>query len=142
VTAVAQQLKRWFTDPVESLFLQVPRALAASVLAALLDCALLFFLVEVIGWNRIPAAVVGYLAGGVVQYILCSYWVFPGAPQNAATGFLAFTVLSLFGLAITWATMAALSGVHLSLAKVVALGLAFGWNFLSRKYLLFRAEAS
>src|SRR5579862_5703864 len=100
VTAVAQQLKRWFTEPVESLFLQVPRALVASILAALLDCALLFFLVEIIGWNRIPAAVVGYLAGGVVQYILCSYWVFPGAPQSAATGFIAFTVLSLFGLAI------------------------------------------
>ncbi len=140
MTAVAQQLKRWLTDPVENVFLQVPRALVASVLAALLDCGILFFLVEIGGWDRIPAAVIGYLAGGVVQYVLCSYWVFPGAPQSAATGFLAFTVLSLFGLVITWLTMAMLAGVHLSLAKVVALGLAFGWNFLSRKYLLFRAS--
>jgi putative flippase GtrA len=138
VTAVAQQLRRWLTDPVESLFLQVPRALAVSILAAALDCGVLFFLVEIGGWDRIPAAVVGYLAGGLVQYVLCSYWVFPGAPQNAATGFLAFTILSLFGLVITWLTMAVLAGVNLLLAKVAALGLAFGWNFLSRKYLLFR----
>jgi putative flippase GtrA len=142
VTAVAQQMKRWLADPVESVLLQVPRALAASVLAAIIDCSLLFFLVDVASWDRIPAAIFGYLAGGVVQYVLCSYWVFPGAPQNAATGFLTFTVLSLFGLVITWATMAALGRVHLSLAKLVALGLAFSWNFLSRKYLLFRAQTA
>jgi putative flippase GtrA len=138
VTAAAYQLKKWLADPVESWFIQVPRALVASVLAAGIDCAFLFFLVEIAGWERVPAAIVGYLAGGVAQYVLCSYWVFPGAPQNAATAFLTFTLLSLFGLVITWATMAALARVHLSLAKLVALGLAFGWNFLSRKYLLFR----
>jgi putative flippase GtrA len=134
---VAQHLRKWFGDPVESLVVQVPRALAASVLAAVIDCAILFFLVDIAGWERVPAAVIGYLAGGVVQYVLCSWWVFPVTSQNVATGFLAFIVLSLFGLAITWMTMAVLVNVHLSLAKIVALGLAFGWNFLSRKYLLF-----
>ena len=139
--ATAQQLKKLLTDPVESVVLQVPRALVASVLAAGIDCALLFFLVETAGWDRVPAAIVGYLAGGVAQYVLCSYWVFPGAPRSFATGFAAFTILSLVGLGITWAVMALLSdwaGVHYSLAKVVAVGLAFAWNFLSRKFLLFR----
>ncbi len=140
MTAVAQQLRRWFADPVESVFLQVPRALAVSVLAAMIDCAVLFILVDAAGWQRIPAAVVGYLIGGVVQYVLCSLWVFPGA-QGAAGGFLVFTILSLFGLVITWLTMALLAGIHLSLAKFVALGLAFAWNFMSRKYLLFRASS-
>jgi putative flippase GtrA len=126
-------------DPVESLVVQVPRALVVSLLAAALDCAVLFFLVDIAGWDRIASAVIAYLAGSVVQYVLCSWWVFPEATQNAKAGFLAFTVLSLFGLAITWMTMAVLVKVHLSLAKTVALGLAVGWNFLSRKYLLFRA---
>lgn len=139
--AVVQHLKKWMAEPVESLFVQVPRALVASVLAAVVDCAFLFFLVNITGWDRVPAAIVGYLAGGVVQYVLCSYWVFPGAPQNMAVGFLAFTLLSLVGLIITWLTMAVLVSVHLSLAKVTALGLAFSWNFLSRKFLLFRVEA-
>ena len=140
MTAVAQQFKRWFADPVESVFLQVPRALAVSVLAAAIDCALLFFLVDSAGWQRVPAAIAGYLLGGVVQYVLCSLWVFPGSPQGAAGGFVAFTVLSLFGLVITWLTMAVLAGVDLSMAKFIALGLAFGWNFMSRKYLLFRTS--
>lgn len=129
-------------EPVQSTLLQVPRALVASGLAAGLDCATLLFLVEMMGWNPIPAAVVGYLLGGVLQYVLCSVWVFPGAPQNAATGFVAFTVLSLVGLGITWLTLALFGQfqVHYSLAKGVALGLAFAWNFLSRKFLLFRPE--
>lgn len=141
--AVAQQLKRWVTEPVESVFVQVPRALVASVLSLGVDFATLLLLVEVAGWNPIVASVVGYLTGGVLQYVLCSYWVFPGAPRSFATGFVAFTILSLVGLGITWVVMATLSdlaGIHYSLAKVVAVGVAFAWNFLSRKFLLFRSE--
>lgn len=141
--AVAQQLKKWLAQPVDSLLGQVPRALFASVLAAVIDFVVLFLLVEVAGVHPLPAAITGYLVGGLLQYVLCSLWVFPAAPQNAATGFLAFTVLSLVGLGITWITMATLhdrAHVHYSLAKVAALALAFSWNFLSRKFLLFRAE--
>jgi putative flippase GtrA len=140
VATVAQQTNKWLAGPVESVVVQVPRALLVSVLAAAIDCAILFFLVDIIGWNRVPSAVIGYLAGSVIQYVLCSLWVFPGASQNVATGFLTFTVLSLVGLVITWVVVALLASVHLSFAKMVALGLAFAWNFLSRKYLLFRPQ--
>lgn len=139
--AFALQLKKWFADPVESVFAQVPRALAASALAAVIDLGFLVFLVEWFGWHPVPASVVGYLAGGVLQYVLCSLWVFPNAPRNAASGFLAFTLLSLVGLAITWLTMLVLNDwaqLHYGFAKVAALGLAFSWNFLSRKFLLFQ----
>jgi putative flippase GtrA len=139
MTAVAQQIRKWLAEPVDSMAGQVPRALVVSVLAAIVDCALLFFLVDAAGWNRIAAAVVAYLVGGLVQYALCSYWVFPAAPAHAAGGLVAFLALSLFGLVITWLTMAVLASAHLSVAKFIALGLAFSWNFLSRKYLLFRA---
>jgi len=141
--AFAQQFKKWFADPVESIFAQVPRALAASALAALIDMGILIALVEWLRWHPAPAAVVSYLAGGVLQYVLCSIWVFPNAPKNAASGFAAFTVLSLVGLAITWMAMIVLAEwaqLHYGFAKIVALGFAFVWNFASRKYLLFRAQ--
>ena len=141
MTAMARQVKRLLTDPVESVFLQVPRALACIDSGRGAYCAVLFLLVNS-GWDRIPAAIAAYLTGGVVQYILCSYWVFPGAPKNVATGLLTFTVLSFFGLVITWGTIAVLGRVELSLAKLVALGLAFSWNFMSRKYLLFRVQTA
>lgn len=137
-------LKKWLAEPVESVLLQVPRALAASVLSALVDCGIYFFLIKSLAAHPVPAAVVGYLAGGVLQYYLCSVWVFPNAPASAAMGFLAFTVLSLVGLGITCLTIGVLHdlcGIDASLAKGAALGLSFGWNFASRKALLFRGDA-
>ena len=141
----APQLRKWLTEPVDNIAVQVPRALIASALAALLDFAVLIVLVESLSWQPAAAAVVGYLVGGVLQYILCSVWVFPNAPTNLATGFLAFTILSLVGLFITWVTVLVLFDwfrAPYPLAKVAALGLAFAWNFLSRKFLLFKGEAT
>jgi putative flippase GtrA len=133
-----------FAQPTERTLLQVPRALIASALAALLDFAVLVFLVEALGMGAVAAAIIGYLAGGVVQYFLCSVWVFPASPQNLAFGFTAFVILSLGGLGITWGVMTALhddAGVNYALAKVAALGLAFCWNFLSRKFWLFKTTS-
>jgi putative flippase GtrA len=123
--------------------LQVPRALVASVLAAALDMGSLVLLVEKGGLHPAGAAVIAYLLGGVLQYILCSCWVFPAAPQSVTFGFATFTLLSLVGLGITWLTMTVLSDwahVNYALAKIVALGLAFSWNFLSRKLWLFKSN--
>lgn len=125
----------------ERTIIQIPRALVASGLAAAVDFGLLVAMVEFARWNPVWAAVVSYCAGGVVQYVLCAIWVFPYAPRNAALGFFYFTVLSLVGLLITWVTMSVahgVAGMHYVTAKIVSLGLSFGWNFLSRKYWLFR----
>lgn len=130
-----------FAESTEKLVVQVPRALIASGLAAGLDFGSLILLVERFGWSAQAAAVAGYLVGGVLQYVLCSLWVFPAAPQNVTTGFAAFTFLSLVGLGITWGTMAVLhdgARLNYALTKVAAFGLAFAWNFLSRKYWLFK----
>lgn len=134
---------RWVFQPVESLLVQVPRALCVSALAAVLDIGLLITLVETVGWHPLLAATVSYLAGGVLQYILCSLWVFGHSPENAPLGFVFFTVLSLVGLIITWCTLAVLydfANVNYAAAKILALGLAFLWNFTSRKYFLFQAD--
>jgi putative flippase GtrA len=136
------RLKQLVSGPVESVFLQVPRALVASVLALIVDFAILVFCVRVLGMPNIPSAILGYLAGGVLQYVLCSVWVFSTSLKNDGFGFVTFTILSLVGLGITWVVVAAGEwvGAPVELAKGGAVVLAFAWNFLSRKYLLFRPE--
>ncbi len=122
--------------------LQVPRALVVSALAAAADVILLVLLVERLGWRPATAATASYLLGGGLQYWLSSVWVFPAAPSRPVLGFAAFTLLSLGGLGITWLVVRLMhdgAGVHYAVAKCVALGLAFCWNFSSRRYLLFRA---
>ena len=84
---MAQQLRKWLADPADSMVLQVPRALIASVLAAVVDCAILFFLADIANVDRVPAAIIGYLAGSAVQFFLCARWVFAGAPQAQPAAF-------------------------------------------------------
>jgi putative flippase GtrA len=141
---MVRKLKQWITNPVDSIFLQVPRALAVSVLALGIDFAL-YVACLYVGMPALLAALIGYLAGGVVQYVLCSWWVFSTSLKNDALGFVAFSILSLVGLAITEIVILIVHdwlGVHPYAAKIGAVGLAFAWNFLSRKYLLFRASAN
>ncbi len=139
---VLRKFKALVADPVESVFLQVPRALAVSVLALALDFGIYALFLQ-IGLPALMAAIIGYLAGGVLQYVLCSLWVFSTALKGDPLGFAAFLILSLVGLGITEAViLIAHNGLGLDpyLAKIGAVGLAFTWNFLSRKYLLFRAK--
>lgn len=127
--------------PTERTIIQIPRAVLASLPAGAVDFGALVAMVQFLGWNAVFAAVVSYVLGGVVQYVLCAVWVFPTAPRNAVLGFTAFTLLSLVGLGITGASMTlfhSIIGLHYALAKMISLALAFCWNFTSRKYLLFR----
>ncbi len=140
---VLDKFNQLVTYPVDSVFLQMPRALVASVLALFVDVAILELCVRVVGTGAIPAAVIGYLVGGVLQYVLCSVWVFSTSLKNDAVGFLTFTILSLVGLGITWLVMLVgheWAQLPIEIAKFGAVGLAFTWNFLSRKYLLFKPE--
>ena len=136
-----RELQRTVTARSDSTLLQVPRALVVSVLALLVDVGLYELLFQRAGLHVVPAAIAGYLTGGVLQYVLCSVWVFPAAPRSHASGFAAFTVLSLVGLGITCAVVYLLhdlGGINELAAKVAAVALAFTWNFLSRKFLLFK----
>jgi putative flippase GtrA len=135
------KIKSLLADPVHSTLLQVPRALAASGLAFLLDFGLLVIFVERLQFTPAAAAVISYLAGGVVQYVLCARWVFSAAPESVTFGVVAFILLSLVGLGITWLTMVVLcdlNHVNYMAAKITSIVFSFAWNFLSRKYLLFR----
>ena len=79
-----------------------------------------------------------------MQYVLCSLWVFHASSGNHATGFALFTVLSLGGLGITCAVVYVvhdLAHTNEFVAKIAAVALAFTWNFVSRKYLLFRSQS-
>jgi putative flippase GtrA len=125
----------------ENTILQVPRALVAACIATGFDVLLLMLLVERVGMQPRAAAVIGFLFGCVPHYILCAVWVFPASPNRAPLGFIRFMVLSVFGLALTWALVAGMHdklGLNYLFAKAVAMVLSFSFNFLCRKYFIFR----
>lgn len=136
-----QKFCAWSFAPALTTRAQIPRALVTSVLSAGLDFAILVVLVEQARWHPVPASVIAYLIGGVLQYALCASWVFPNAPASIVSGYLSSLLLSLVGLVITGITIAVLhdlAHINYAWAKIVALGFSFGWNFTSRKLLVFK----
>ena len=136
-------MRRWFkrflVDPGDTTLVQLPRALIASTVVSALDFGLLVILVEAIGWAPDIAAVTSFVIAGLLQYILCATWVF--AASGNAVGFVAFMLLNSVALGITWLTMTLVhdhAGVHYTIAKLIAFVFAFVWNFVSRKYFVFR----
>jgi putative flippase GtrA len=107
------------------------------------DLGVLVLLVQRFGLNPAAAAALGYVPGVVIQYFLCRCWVFPGT-GDSGNSFAAFLLFSLVGLGITWAVVETLSGycgIPYLASKFVALAASFVWNFLSRKWILFRTAS-
>ncbi len=95
-------------------------------------------------WPRFDyqiANVLGFLAGNIVNYVLATRFVFDFHRLEDRTGeFGAYFLIGLAGLA--WSALILWLQVHLlrmhrDIAKVVTVGLVFGWHFGARKVLLF-----
>jgi putative flippase GtrA len=117
------------------------RYLAASALALALDFGCYSGLIRLAGVEVLAAAPIGFLLGLLAIYFLSVRWVFRARRlSDARAEFGVFAAIGCAGLALNQAVIYA--GVQLfalvpELAKLVSAGIVFGFNFLSRKFLLF-----
>ncbi len=138
------RLRNLVLSPTRCIVLQIPRALVVAAVAAAVDVGVLAALVEGLGVAPWIAACVGYFTGGLVQYAASETWVFGGHIDRrwgTLSRFLSFQLLSVGGLAVTWAVMAVGNewlGIHYLVAKGAALCLAFFYNYLSRRWWVYR----
>ncbi|MFO1118468.1 MAG: GtrA family protein [Beijerinckiaceae bacterium] len=117
----------------------------ASAVALAVDYGLLVALVRLAGMHYLAAAACAFGAGLTVAYTLSTFFVFRGrARYGAGAEFIGFLVTGLAGLALNQILLFAfVDGLHVAveLAKAPTAGLVFCFNFLSRRFLLFRARA-
>lgn len=110
--------------------------LVVALIGLMVDFGTLTFTKEVLGFNYLVAATAGFLAGLIVNYILSSKYVFKN-PKIASGGvnFLLFGVIGLVGLGLLnllmWGMVGGL-GLNYILAKIVATGFVYIWNFFGR----------
>jgi putative flippase GtrA len=88
--------------------MSLPRQFTAfalvGVLATALHYAVLIALVELAQWRAVPAALVGYVAGGVVSYILNRRRTFESdRPHGEATW--RFALVAFVGFCLTYVSM-------------------------------------
>ena len=119
------------------------RYLVAGGSAFLVDLVLLTLLVEVGGVNYLLANIVGCCAGFATAYTLSIRWVFRYRKySDLRPEFVIFVLIGLVGIGhneLTMYLVVAGFGLSYVLAKVLATGVTFLFNFVLRKLLLFRA---
>lgn len=99
------------------------RNTVASSIAFLLDLAILWGLVALAGFPRMPAAVVAFIVPMVLFYFLEREWVFPETRRGVASGFVYFMLNVGIGfivmLAVFW-TLLQFTEIHYLIARVAA----------------------
>jgi len=119
---------------------QLLRYGVTSVIALAADFGTLTLLREHFGLPVLLANSISFTVGLVITFILSRTWVFKSRKvANPWAEFGIFTVIGITGLvvndAVLWAGTAI--GVYYLLAKVVAAGASFVWNYLLRRRLVY-----
>jgi putative flippase GtrA len=114
------------------------RYLVTGSLAAIVDVGVFALLLR-LGLAIPVAATISFAAASITNYWLTSRFVFQA--KRSATGYLRFLAFALLGLAlnVTLTTLlAAYTPLPPVLAKVVAIGICFVFNFTMNSLFVFR----
>lgn len=110
-------------------------------LAFVIDFAALWFFTDVMGIHYLYSAVIGFVLGLMVNYLLSICWVFNARKlKNVHAEFMIFTVIGLIGLGINELILwffTDIKGVYYLYSKIIATAVVFIWNFVARKKILF-----
>lgn len=124
------------------------RYIAVGGAAFVADLAVLVAVRELLlkpyAWGVYVAAVIGFMAGLAVNYILSIKFCFVAAKAGKGRtlgAFILFTVICILGLLWTeigmWLGIGVLEQNYI-LVKVVVSGIVLVWNYTAKKFLVFR----
>lgn len=135
------QIKDLLFKPTSNLVIQAFRGAFVGVIAFVADAAVLWLL-TLLGIHYLISAVLSFVVGVLVNYVLSVRFVFKEKAAIGRTGELvAYFVISLIGLGITVALMWIFTerlGLYYMVSKCLAALIAFVWNFTARKIALYR----
>ena len=136
---MVEKLLRQATDNIS---IQAFRYVLAGTLAYGVDCCSLIVFVEIFKIYYLTAALVAFLFGAITAYILNVVWVFNKRTfKNRYFEISIFIVIGVVGLIlnqyIIWVFTENVN-FHYLFSKLVATMIVVIWNFLARKYFLFR----
>lgn len=122
------------------LFSQFKRFIGVGLIAACVHYALLIISVEMRFLTPVFGALLGYIGGGVVSYILNRTFTFnQGSP--VARSMMRFAIVACVGFIITYIMMYwlnTLNKVPYIFAQVITTGVVLFWSFIAHKWWTFR----
>lgn len=138
------QILEELKHPTPDLFRQLIRYGLSGGLAFAVDFGVLWLLTDVCGLHYLIGAAAGYIAGLVITYLLSIRWIFDKRRMNSQVAeFGIFALIGLAGLLLTQGLMYVFTDLwlgesHYLLAKVFTTVIVSLFNFLLKKYFLFR----
>ena len=112
-------------------------------IAFVVDYGTLWLLTEVCHLHYLVSAGIAFILGLVCNYLLSTRFVFGESRlQNRWAEFTAFLIIGVVGLALNELILYVcqdLIGIHYMLGKIISTVIVFFWNFLARRFLLFKS---
>ena len=135
-------LKRFENKKIKRISGEYFRYCIIGVIVTAIDFGFLSLMVECLHIHYLLAASVSYITAAIIHYFLSAQYVFvESSAEKNLNAFWIFLLLGIAGLVfyeiLMWLFVNFLD-IHYLIAKVIATGFSFTFNFLSRKYLLFR----
>lgn len=126
-----------------NLGVQMFRYLVTGWTAFIADVGLLTLLTECFGRDLLLLWTgIAFSTGIIITYVLSVRWVFDNRNvDNRAAEFGIFTLICIVGLGLTELLMwlfAEKAGLHYLPSKGITAGIVFLWNFVAKKFILFR----
>lgn len=123
-------------------FIQFFRYALVGGLAFIVDFSSLFIFTDIFNIYYLISAALAFLVGTIVNYSLSIYWVFSNRTiNNKSFEFGIFSLIGVVGLGfnelIMWVFTEHIN-FHYLVSKIISAGFVLLWNFLARKFLLFR----
>ncbi|MBI1869049.1 MAG: GtrA family protein [Methylocystis sp.] len=112
-----------------------------GVVATLIHYAALITLVEALAWRAVPATLCGYVAGGIVSYILNRRHTFDSDRPHEEAGW-RFALVAFVGFCLTYGFMHVFVdrlGAPYLPAQIVTTGVVLFWSFLANRRWTFGA---
>lgn len=129
-------IKKIISDP------KLYQYIAVGGISAGVDISLFLYLNRVLSYHYLLIATFSFIIATLVNYFLCTLFVFKDSSkfsshQQLMLIYLVSGVGLLIHHSLLWILYESLT-LPIALCKLFAMGVAFGWNFLSRKHLVFR----
>jgi putative flippase GtrA len=119
-----------------SLARQIVSFAGVGVIAAIVHYGLLITLVELGGWQAVPATLVGYIGGGLVSYGLNRRHTYQSDRPHEEAGW-RFAAVAAVGFGLTWVCMDVMHGrfgLQYVLAQVLTTLIVMAWSFVAHKF--------
>ena len=134
---------------------EIIRFLAAGGAAFAVELGALILLKEKLGLDTLAATPAAFILSVIVNYLICVFWVFPGAREQNRKKQAAFLLTSAVGLLLNeilmflfraaWGEETVLFRLFsfavslYVLNKILATGIVMIWNYFTKRYILMKA---